>query len=192
MMHPHTFRAMNRCGRLVAYPGSVFSAEQRSDPLSQPALMPSTPAVRRRIYQSNEREDRSFEFAELPTAPLIVDAVYLRGSAIGKGADTIAKLLPGAGNSGGFRGIGGLKFGTCKALALVSTGDERDWPDRLDSETGIFTYYGDNRKPGHLLNKTPRGGNLLLEEMFDACRVVQVRRNTPPIFVFVNNGDRAG
>jgi hypothetical protein len=36
----------------------------------------------------------------------------------------------------------------------------------LDRETGLFTYFGDNRKPGKTLLDTPRGGNAILEWSF--------------------------
>jgi len=34
-----------------------------------------------------------------------------------------------------------------------------DWPDSPDRETGVFTYYGDNKKPGRELHDTGRDGN---------------------------------
>ena len=33
--------------------------------------------------------------------------------------------------------------------------------------TGLFTYFGDNRRPGKKLDKTHIGGNRLLEKVFD-------------------------
>jgi len=42
-----------------------------------------------------------------------------------------------------------------------------DWPDELNPESGTFVYYGDNKKPGHELHKTPRGGNLILRSAFE-------------------------
>ena len=38
----------------------------------------------------------------------------------------------------------------------MSSTEEPEWPDFLDIETGIFTYYGDNRTPGHTLLDTSK------------------------------------
>lgn len=56
----------------------------------------------------------------------------------------------------------------CGFCLLVTNYGETEWPDSLDSETGLFTYFGDNRKPGKQLNKTPVGGNRLLENVFES------------------------
>jgi hypothetical protein len=50
-------------------------------------------------------------------------------------------------------------------VVLVTNLDEPEWPDHLERESGIFTYYGDNRQPG-LITETPVGGNRLLERVF--------------------------
>jgi hypothetical protein len=64
-----------------------------------------------------------------------------------------------------------------------------DWPDSLDRETGVFTYYGDNKKPGQELHKTGRDGNLILQKIFNAVRSgVEGRREVPPTFIFANSG----
>jgi hypothetical protein len=64
-----------------------------------------------------------------------------------------------------------------------------DWPDALDRETGVFTYYGDNKKPGRELHDTGRDGNLILQKMFSAARAgAEGRRDVPPIFIFANAG----
>jgi len=126
---------------------------------------------------------RIFSFDNLPTADLVVDAIYEGGSAGNTGSDPIAKLLPGAGNQGGFRASGpGLKK---KFVVLYSSGEEGDWPDRLDLNTGQFTYYGDNRTPGHDLHDTTRRGNLLLKVAFESAHGNAVKRaEVPPFFVF--------
>ena len=45
-----------------------------------------------------------------------------------------------------------------------------DWPDALDPETGLFTYFGDNRRPGKELHETSRGGNAILRILNRARR----------------------
>ena len=40
--------------------------------------------------------------------------------------------------------------------------DDPDWPDFIDVYTGIFIYFGDNKKPGFALHDTHRRGNKLL------------------------------
>jgi hypothetical protein len=75
-----------------------------------------------------------------------------------------------------------------KVLSLSSFNDP-DWPDYLDRETGILTYYGDNKHPGRALHDTPRNGNLLLRGLFDALHSQPPRRSdVPPVLVFGNAG----
>jgi len=70
-------------------------------------------------------------------------------------------------------------------LALTSSMNDPDWPDALDRETGVFTYYGDNKKPGRELHDTGRDGNLILQKIFAAARSGQeARSQVPPIFFF--------
>ena len=126
---------------------------------------------------------RIFRFSDLPTADLVVDAVYEGGAAPNAGSDPIAKLLPGAGNQGGFRASGtGMKK---TFVVLYSSGEEGDWPDRLDLNTGQFVYYGDNRTPGHELHDTARGGNRILRLAFENAHGDAAKRSqVPPFFVF--------
>src|SRR5260221_6186151 len=83
---------------------------------------------------------------------------------------------------GGFRLAGkGLDK---QFVALFTTGREKDWPDRIDLNTGQFTYYGDNRTPGEL-HKTPLGGNRVLRRVFDLLHSSPAQRELiPPFFVF--------
>jgi hypothetical protein len=55
----------------------------------------------------------------------------------------------------------------CGFCLLVTNFGETEWPDSLDAETGLFTYYGDNRQPGKAVNETIIGGNRLLENVFE-------------------------
>lgn len=129
---------------------------------------------------------RNFNFEELEGAPLIIDANYKGGSNGNAGDDPITKLLQ-VGNQGGFR----PKKNDSDEIAYVvlyTSGKEQEWPDYLDPETGIFRYYGDNRKPGHDLHDTQRGGNRLLRDVFNASRSPERRKAAPPFFIFEKSG----
>jgi hypothetical protein len=70
-------------------------------------------------------------------------------------------------------------------VALYTSGADPDWPDALDSETGRFTYFGDNKTPGKDLHATRRGGNALLRDTFAMLHSVPPERaHIPPFFVF--------
>lgn len=76
----------------------------------------------------------------------------------------------GINNTSGFRPKsrkGGSKsIIECGFCVLVTNFGEIEWPDSLDAESGLFTYYGDNRKPGNAIAETRVGGNRLLERAF--------------------------
>jgi hypothetical protein len=119
----------------------------------------------------------------LPQFDLIVDAVYEGGHSGNTGDDPISKVLKGAGNQGGFRaaGIGQDK----KFVVLYTSGEDRDWPDILDLNTGQFVYYGDNKTPGHELHDTGPGGNRILRRVFDLLHNSHPSRALiPPFFIF--------
>ena len=59
----------------------------------------------------------------------------------------------------------------------------------MDVETGIFRYYGDNRKAGNELTKTKQGGNKLLEEVFEILHSNKDLSDIPPFFVFKKAGN---
>jgi hypothetical protein len=127
-------------------------------------------------------------FANLGQADLVVDAVYEGGMTGTTADDPVGRLLP-VGNAGGFRFKG--KADGPLVVSLCSSGRDPDWPDTLDRETGIYTYYGDNRKPGAELLKTSRGGNKILANLFDLTHVVPHRRaECPPLLVFESTGNR--
>ncbi len=106
-------------------------------------------------------------FNKLDVADLIVDCIYKGG--IGSSADNepLHHLFPKCGVNGGFRKVNRTD-GTGKPayVILYTTMGELEWPDYLDEETGIFRYYGDNRKPGRELTDTKLKGNELLEQVF--------------------------
>ena len=121
-------------------------------------------------------------FAELKDADLIVDAIYLGGTA-NNAADDPINVLTRSGNMGGFRKVGRKQH--TKYVVLYSSQSDPDWPDELDPSTGLFTYYGDNKTPGSELHETTRGGNKLLARVFDQIHASPSRRSeVPPFFVF--------
>jgi hypothetical protein len=139
-----------------------------------------------------------FKFEDLANAPLIIDAIYEGGKKGNAGDDPLSKLLPKVGNQGGFRycdipgeGCEEYKLGKCPAfVVLYTSGEEYEWPDYLDYETGIFHYYGDNRNPGHELHDTPKKGNVLLKFVFQNLHQDEKqRRRIPPFFIFQKAGE---
>jgi len=127
-----------------------------------------------------------YEFDQLHSAPLIVDAVYEGGwLARNVADDPLSKIFAGVGsgigNVGGFRKSGtGHDSGYC---ILYTTGSVPDWPDQIDLRNGVFTYFGDNRRAGRLLSD-PKG-NRLLEHSFAAVHATEnARRHVIPFLVF--------
>lgn len=124
-----------------------------------------------------------FKSNELEAADLVVDAIYEGGTNKNKSGEPISKLLSGTGNMGGFRISG--KGPKKKWIVLYTTGEDKDWPDLIDINTGKFIYYGDNKKPGNELHETPLKGNFLLQSYFsDIHSTSKNIENIPPIFVF--------
>lgn len=134
---------------------------------------------------------QTFPFSRLPIADLIVDAIY-ESSADGQlSGEPISKLLPGSGNMGGFRvsGRGERK----NWVVLFTTGEDRDWPDSLDLNTGKFIYFGDNKIPGHELHDTRAGGNRVLRHAFSRLHdESNPRVDVAPFFVFKKHQKKNG
>ena len=123
-----------------------------------------------------------YPFNNLSSCDLIIDAIYEGGNQGNVGDDPINKILP-VGNMGGFRYAGSLK--ALKYIVLYSSGENIDWPDTIDAETGIFQYYGDNKKPGYELHDTKKNGNLILKNLFDSVHSKEhPREKIPPILIF--------
>lgn len=130
---------------------------------------------------------QTFAFSDLKGADLVVDAIYQGGRSGNAGDDPFPRLLRMS-NQGGFRYRGSVA--ALEMVVLTSSMSDPDWPDALDPETGVFTYYGDNKRPGRTLHETPRNGNELLSRVFKAAlEGVEGRRKVPPILVFANTGD---
>ncbi len=125
---------------------------------------------------------RRVRFDQLERADLVIDAVYEGGKAANVSADPLGRLLP-CGNQGGFRYKGPIA--SPNFVVLYSDLSTNDWPDVLDVELGRFTYYGDNKKPGHVLHDTVRGGNEILKNVFaDLHSSPPSPRLVPPFFIF--------
>ena len=123
----------------------------------------------------------------LTLSDLYIDAVYEGGRNGNAGDDPFPALL-GMANQGGFR-IQGSARGHLRMLLLTSSMNDLDWPDVMDRETGVFTYYGDNKHPGRELHETEKDGNLILQRIFTFAHAGQEgRRNVPPIFLFARAG----
>lgn len=135
--------------------------------------------------------NRVIPFADLALADLIVDAIY-ESSADGQlSGEPISKLLPGSGNMGGFRvsGRGDRK----NWVVLFTTGEDRDWPDSLDLNTGKFIYFGDNKTPGHELHDTRAGGNKVLRHAFARLHDDTAPRvDVSPFFIFKKHQTNSG
>ena len=123
-------------------------------------------------------------FERLPGADLVVGAVYEGGIRGTSGDDPMSKLLP-CGNRGGFRIRGSRKMHSYYLALLYTTGADPDWPDFYDDETGLLTYFGDNKRPGSELHATRPGGNELLRFSFEILHTPRGDRSrVPPFFVF--------
>lgn len=120
----------------------------------------------------------------LAAAHLCIDATYEGGRNGNSGDDPLPKLL-GVSNQGGFRILGSRE--KSRLIVLTTSMNDPEWPDELDQETGVFTYYGDNKRPGRELHDTPRYGNLLLRNIFDALHCGK-RDLIPPLLVFAAAG----
>lgn len=105
-------------------------------------------------------------FAELEFADLHIDALYLGGTVGNLSSEPLRKLI-GVGTAGGFRSIVGGEPRRVTLCALVTSGEDPDWPDNLDTERGVFTYYGDNREAGNQdMHDTKLKGNVILRDSF--------------------------
>lgn len=127
-------------------------------------------------------------FEHLPQTDLTVGTIYEGGTQPHAAADPLARLLP-CGNQGGFRFKGSHRSHDYRIALIYTSGEDPDWPDSLDPETGILTYFGDNKRPGTELHETPRGGNEMLQFVFDCVHSDPPRRDRiPPFLVFRKAG----
>jgi hypothetical protein len=128
-------------------------------------------------------DDGVVSIDELDKADLRVGALY-GGMTAGRSVDPLSRLLK-VGVQGGIRGKGSPTTDNMQLVALYSTGMESEWPDRVDDDSGILTYFGDNRGPGRDLLDTSLRGNLIFRNAFDAAAgSVDDRLRVPPFFYF--------
>ncbi len=132
----------------------------------------------------------SIAFDSLATTDLVVDAIYESNRATIGGAlsgEPLSKLM-GVGNMGGIRAKSG-KSGIM-AVVLTSSGEQPEWPDSLDTLSGTYTYFGDNRTPGLEMHKTPQRGNALLRDAFEFAHggTPEMRKRCPVFFIFESAG----
>lgn len=125
--------------------------------------------------------------AALSQADLLVDKVYTGGRK-GNSSDDPLHHLIGVSNQGGVRYLG--RKDRPKLVLLTSNLREPDWPDHLDKETGVFTYFGDNKQAGEKLHDTKRFGNLILRDMFERRHgAPDSRAEVAPVLIFANTGN---
>ena len=116
----------------------------------------------------------------------IAGTIYESADSVNIKGEVISKLL-NVGNAGGFRRlrqkIDGKPTPHLAYVCLFSTGQEPEWHDYFEENTGKYTYFGDNRKPGNDILNTKQKGNIFLEKIFyDLSRGNRFR--IPPIFIF--------
>lgn len=117
---------------------------------------------------------------------LVLDATYEGGRA-GNAADDPLVSLVGVSAGGGFRYLGSKE--APKLIVIYSSLADPNWPDSVDYENGVVTYYGDNNKPGRSLHSAPRFGNELLRQLFELAHgSVADREKVPPILFFTRAG----
>jgi len=127
------------------------------------------------------KQERVIEFSELSEFGLHLDAIYEGGNRGNAGDDPISRLV-GVGNQGGFRYKGSLKS-NIQLCDLYSKLSDPDWPDYLDTDSGFFVYFGDNKRPGNEIHDTKKKGNIILCQSFDNLHLGN-RIRIPPFFVF--------
>lgn len=122
---------------------------------------------------------------------LIPGAIYKAGNGSSFAADPIRNLFPKLGNQSGFRkklcedSKGKSISNEWAYVALVTTGNVSEWPDKLDEKTRIFTYYGDQRDLSKDIFDTKQKGNVLLRDVFFWLHSRQYNK-IPPFFIFQN------
>lgn len=123
---------------------------------------------------------------DISLSDLVVDEVY-GGSRRGNASDDPLPKLVGVDSGAGFRHLGQRPgIDTLRLLVLKSNFSDPDWPDRLDTETGLLTYYGDNKRVGDI-HCTPRQGNQILRNLFDGAHNLSTK-HFPVILVFGGTG----
>lgn len=117
---------------------------------------------------------------------LIIDCVYEHGKPWSLSNDALSKLMK-VKNVGGFRTKSGLKY-----VVLYSTNSDIYWRDELDTEQGLYIYYGDNKKPGVDIHAPY--GNRVLKDIFEYAESndLEIRKKIPPVFLFESDREHGG
>src|SRR5262249_27438549 len=93
----------------------------------------------------------------------------------------------GINNTSGFRPKSKIGKSTdimeCAFCVLVTTFEESEWPDSLDSESGRLVYFGDNRSKGTPIHETAVGGNRLLSRVYSLLHTDR-REQVQPFLCF--------
>ncbi len=142
-----------------------------------------------------------FKFEELSMSNLVQGAIYKGGdNKTPMKDDPLSKIFKpedakkGLGNQGGFRKASKEKAGKVVngSIAFVVMSDSKkvsEWPNEFDEETGVFTYYGDNRTAGNDIFKTKNLGNQFLYDIFTkSYGTLEDRASIPPVFLFSSTG----
>lgn len=125
------------------------------------------------------------KYEELTNVDLVIDCIYKGGKNGNAGDDPLHLLFPKCGAMSGFRKVSREDDKSKFAYVILYTSmNELEWPDYLDEETGIFRYYGDNRKPGREITDTKQKGNELLENIFTILNGKNGFEDIPPFFIF--------
>lgn len=130
--------------------------------------------------------EKIVNFEDLEGSDLIVNCIYKGGDANNHSADPLKELLPKSGSAKGIRYF-------CREdnndeiayVILFSTSKEPEWPNVLYEDTGIYKYYGDNRRYEEL---DSTDGNKVLERVFKLLNSGESLVNLPPFFIFKRAG----
>ena len=135
---------------------------------------------------AEKKKINEVSFNQLENTDLWIDCIYKGGLAKNIGSEVLSPLMR-TGNSGGFRKVLSKNKKHIAYVVLFTSMEELEWPDYLDEETGIFRYYGDNRKPGQDIHNTKKNGNLLLRDIFEKLNL-KAYQKIPPFFIFKKHG----
>ncbi|MFE3960272.1 restriction endonuclease [Nocardia sp. NPDC059091] len=128
--------------------------------------------------------ERVIPYDDLDGSDLYLDRIYAGKTQNGRSLDPLKQLFK-VGVQGGIRFRGSAVKNAVRLVVLYSTGEDPDWRDKLDPQTGILEYYGDNKHPGRELLRTHLGGNIALRNAFTASRgSEQDRQTVSPFFYF--------
>lgn len=137
--------------------------------------------------------DMRVPFSKLSeTDELVVDCVYEGGPKDDISSEVLTNFLPSCRNSGGIRwtvrrDVNGAREKKIAYIVLYTSMEEIEWPDYLDVESGVFHYYGDNRKAGVGLHDTR--GNKVLRDLYSMLHTGKWD-DIPPILIFRKTGER--